>query len=75
MNRNLDGAYFRVCRAGHWCNICFSDLTEVERHDILERMSKEACAKLCEYLADVIKGIGSRLDLTGEAFDYDDEQN
>lgn len=36
MNRNLDGVYFRVKRNGKWDNICFSDLSETEKVDVLK---------------------------------------
>lgn len=65
MNRNLDGTYFRVVRAGKWSNVCFSDLTERERTKILEGRSEEWLKSLCCHLADVIKDIGEQFDIIG----------
>lgn len=65
MNRNLDGVYFRVERDGKWQNICFSDLTPVERHEILKGRNEEWLKELCCILADTIKDIGNQLDLRG----------
>lgn len=63
MNRNLDGCYFRVQRDGKWQNICFSDLSAVERNKVMENKSEEWLKNLCFYLADVISGIGEQFDL------------
>ena len=75
MNRDLDGAYFRVCRAGRWKNVCFSDLTPEERDIIMEGRGDAWLKSLCCHLADTIKDIGETFELCGEGYDYDDEQN
>ena len=36
--RDLDGFYLRVQRNGKWESCCFTDLTEKEQHDWLERL-------------------------------------
>lgn len=36
VNRNLDGAYFRIERDGKWQSICFSDLTEDEMKSVMK---------------------------------------
>ena len=41
MNRNLDGVYFRIKRDDKWQNICFSDLTEDERQEMMKNRSIE----------------------------------
>lgn len=40
INRELDGCYFRIQRDGKWQNICFSDLTEIERDDEFDIISQ-----------------------------------
>lgn len=37
--RDLDGVYFRTRRDEKWCDICFSDLTEEERKEVMENRS------------------------------------
>ena len=37
IERNLDGIYFRVQREGKWTNRCFTDLTDKEQEDILNK--------------------------------------
>lgn len=66
MNRNLDGAYFRVKRGRKWENICFSDLTNEERDDVTNGRSEGWLRSLAYHLADVIKDIGERFDIRGE---------
>ncbi len=66
MNRNLDGVYFRVKRDDEWQNICFSDLTEDERNEMMKGRSIEWLQSLCGILADTIKQIGDELDIVGE---------
>ena len=63
MKRNLDGVYFRVERAGKWENICFTDLTQDERHRILEGKSNEWLKSMVLHLANVIESIGEDFDL------------
>jgi hypothetical protein len=65
MNRDLDGVYFRVEREGKWCNICFSDLTEKEREEILYDKDAQFLKRLCFILADTIKEIGEEFDIVG----------
>lgn len=65
MNRNLDGVYFRVLRAGGWLSICFSDLTEEERAQVLDGRNEEWLKSLCCHLADTIKDIGEQFDIIG----------
>ena len=66
MNRNLDGVYFRIERDGHYESICFSDLTKVEREDVLSGKSIEWVKSLCYILADTIKEIGDKFDIVCE---------
>lgn len=66
MNRNLDGCYFRVQRDGKWQNICFSDLDEQEREEILRDRNAEWLKSLCGHLADRLMLIGEQFDIVGE---------
>ena len=63
MNRNLDGAYFRIKRNGKFENICFSDLTDVEMDEILEAKDAVWCRSLCKLLAHTLKDIGYEFDI------------
>lgn len=63
MNRNLDGAYFRIKRDGKWQNICFSDLTADERKKIGEIRSREWWRDLAYHLADSLKELGDELNV------------
>ena len=63
MNRHLDGVYFRVERDEKWESICFSDLTEEERTQLMKRMNREFLEGLCNILADTIKELGDTFDI------------
>ena len=63
MDRNLDGYYFRVCRNGHWGNVCFSDLTEEQMNDVLKDRSDKWLKSLCVGLGMTLKQIGDVMDL------------
>lgn len=66
MNRNLDGVYFRVKRDNEWQNICFSDLTEDERNEMMKNRSVKCLQSLCNILANKLKDIGDQFDLICE---------
>ena len=66
MNRNLDGAYFRVKRGAKYENICFSDLTLEERDEVCKNRSSEWFKSLVYHLADSLQGIGEELDIVCE---------
>lgn len=66
MNRNLDGVYFRIKRDNKWQNICFSDLTEDERNEMMKDRSVECLQSLCNILANKLKDIGDQFDLMCE---------
>jgi len=61
--RDLDGAYFRVERNGHWESICFTDLDEHEREKVLEGRTAEWLKGMCMYLAARLRGVGDELDI------------
>ena len=59
MKRNLDGVYFRIGKE----NICFSDLTEEQRNEVMKDKDAVWLKSLCNILADVIKEIGDKFDI------------
>lgn len=63
MNRNLDGAYFRVYREGKWQSICFSDLIEDEMNEVLKNRNEEWLKSLCIHLGNTIRKIGDAFDI------------
>lgn len=66
MNRNLDGVYFRVKHDNEWQDICFSDLTEDERNEVMKDRSVKWLQSLCNILANKLKDIGDQFDLMCE---------
>lgn len=66
INRNLDGAYFRVERDGKWQSICFSDLTENEMKIVMKDKDIDWLQSLAIHLGNTIKTIGNQFDLIGE---------
>ena len=63
INRELDGCYFRIQRNGKWQNICFSDLTEIERDSVMKDRDERLLKSLCGHLADCLREIGDELDI------------
>lgn len=61
--RDLDGCYFRVERDGKWENICFSDLTELERGKVMAGKGIPWLTSLVEHLADTLHAIGDAFDI------------
>ena len=57
MDRNLDGIYFRVNRDGKWCNVCFSDLTDKEKIEVMQNKDVTWLKSLCITLGNSIKRI------------------
>lgn len=70
--RELDGVYFRVERDDKWENICFSDLTEDEKVDVLADKNNDWLTTMCIRLSDVIRQIGDYYDLAVIWGNYDD---
>lgn len=64
-DRNLDGVYFRVERAGKFESVYFSDLTERQMRQVLEGNSKEFLREMCVILGRRIRRIGDELDIVG----------
>lgn len=63
MDRNLDGAFFRVKRDGKWKNICFSDMSTEGRLEVLKDKDIEFVKRLCLIMADELKQIGDEFDI------------
>ncbi len=59
MKRKLDGIFFRIGTE----NICFSDLTDEQRIDVMKDRSEEWLKSLCMSLAHTIKEIGEQFNL------------
>ena len=66
MNRNLDGCYFRVNRNNKYVDVCFSEIKEKEREEILSGRNTNWLKSLCCHLADSLKDIGEEFDIVGE---------
>ena len=56
--RNLDGVYFRVYRCGKYENVCFTDLTELERQKFIEGRPASWYRGLAIHLADCLRRVG-----------------
>ena len=66
MKRDLDGVYFRVSRGGKWENVCFSDLTETERIEVMRDRSPEWLRNMCHLMADTVRAIGDDFNIIGK---------
>lgn len=64
--RNLDGIYFRIKRNGKWDNVCFSDLTQDEREEVMKNKDVDWLKSMCIQLARTIRKIGDEFDLIVE---------
>ena len=64
--RNLDGVYFRVPRDGKSVSLCFTDLTDEEQNNILEKYEKDSLLRMCKILAETLRGIGDQLDIINQ---------
>lgn len=52
--RKVDGVYFRVKRGGKFENVCFSDLTNYERHLVVNDWSSKPLLMLADEVASAI---------------------
>lgn len=66
IQRHLDGVYFRMERDGKWCNVCFSDLTEDERNEVIDGWDVEQLKKMCNIMASYLRTLGDELDVVCE---------
>lgn len=64
--RNLDGIYFRIKKNGKWDNVCFSDLTQDEREEVMKNKDVDWLKSMCIQLARTIRKIGDEFDLIVE---------
>lgn len=61
--RALDGMYFRIKRGESWVAVCFTDMTEAERKEVMEGRSAEWLGSLALCLADRLREIADELDI------------
>jgi hypothetical protein len=61
--RNLDGVYFRVKRGDKWEDVCFSDLTDAERHEMFVGRSQEWLESLACILGDALHEVGDTFNI------------
>lgn len=61
--RELDGVYFRIKRGENWVAICFTDMTDAERKEVMEGRSAEWLGSLALCLADRLREIADELDI------------
>ena len=66
INRNLDGVYFRIKHDDKWVNLCFTDLTEEEREEVLKDKSQDFILQLTLILAKRLREVGDKFDLQCE---------
>ena len=74
VQRNLDGVYFRVERSGKWENVCYSDMEQKEREEVVaarvaDRTPEERAAwwrSLADILADQLYDMGEQLGVVCE---------
>ena len=72
--RNLDGVYFRVERSGKWENVCYSDMEQGEREEVVAariavRTPEEQAAwwrSLADIMADQLYDMGEQLGVVCE---------
>lgn len=66
LERNLDGIYFRIKRNDKWMNLCFTDLTEEEREEVLKDKSQDFILQLALAMAKRLREVGDQLGLQCE---------
>lgn len=64
--RNLDGIFFRVKRNDKFENICFSDLTDEEKDNILKDRDAVWLREMCKILGNTIRRIGDDLNIVSK---------
>ena len=64
--RDLDGFYLRVQRNGKWEACCFTDLTEKEQHDWLERLSGAGLQSMVSSFCENIVKMSTEVDLSDD---------
>lgn len=74
VQRNLDGVYFRVKRSGKWENVCYSDMEQKEREEVVaariaERTPEGQAAwwrSLADIMAEQLYDMGEELGVVRE---------
>ena len=66
IKRDLDNIYFRVQRGNQWEAICFTDLTEKEKDEILKDKNEQWLKSMVKELANNLRNIGDQLNLKTE---------
>lgn len=61
--RGLDDTRYRVIRNSRPMDICFTDLTYIERMLIIREYDVQELQRLCLHLANCLRQIGDELDL------------
>lgn len=61
--RDLDGMYFRIKRGENWVVICFTDMTDAERKEVMEGGSAEWLGSLALHLAERLREVGDELNV------------
>jgi len=61
--RNLDGVYFRIKRNEKFENICFSDLTEEEKNDVMKNRDEDWLKAMCIIMSNTIRNIADYFDI------------
>ena len=65
LERHLDGVCCRVKRGGKFVPRSFSDLTDDEQKEYLNRLDEDALKRLSQLLAANLRAIGDRFDIVG----------
>lgn len=65
---NLDGIYFRIIRNGRYENVCWSDMSKKEMHEILDAKCQDPDAlvwlsSMCIKLGEVIRELGDEFSI------------
>ena len=66
IKRDLEGIYFRVERNNKWETICFTDLTDDEKNEILKDKNEQWLKSMIVELATDLRNIGDQLNLKTE---------
>lgn len=61
--RKLDGVFFRVERDGEWRNVCYSDMTQAERDEVIGDRPARWWKSLAEEMAECLRAVGDELDI------------
>ena len=64
IKRELDSMYYRVKRGEKWESLCVSDLTEEERREWFETMTKPELIRMSLLLAGTLRAIGDELNIS-----------